>query len=232
MIVYLTKNLINGKKYIGKDSHNNPNYLGSGALLLEDIKKYGRENFQKEILEVCYSDEELTYQESYWITHFNATKSDSFYNLVDFSGGWNIHKLGKKKYDFICNKISISTIGIPKPWLKIDNNRKDKLRKANKGKPKPKGFGEKISKMKKGKKLPPSHCKSISQGKLGKKQPQSFLDKKYKPIQQLDKDNNVIREFKSIEDASKHNLKFKRSNISCCLTGVSKTAYGFKWVYK
>ena len=49
---------------------------------------------------------------------------------------------------------------------------------------------------------------------------------------QLDKENNIIQEFKSIEEAEKSNLKFKRSNISCCLTGFSKTAYGFKWIYK
>ena len=44
MIIYITKNLITGKKYIGKDSNNNPEYLGSGALLLEDIQEYGKEN--------------------------------------------------------------------------------------------------------------------------------------------------------------------------------------------
>ena len=45
MVVYLTTNLVNNKKYIGKDVKNNPNYLGSGALLLEDIKKYGKQKF-------------------------------------------------------------------------------------------------------------------------------------------------------------------------------------------
>jgi len=236
MVVYLTKNLINGKKYIGKDSHNSPNYLGSGALLLEDIKKYGRENFQKEILEIC-TKENLGEREEYWINFLDACKSKTYYNIRSQTSGWYNRDLSPEKYKYVVEKIGKGNKGkkvSQETRDKISNHqgRKDKLRKANKGKPKPKGFGEKISKMKKGKKLSPSHCKSISQGKLGKKQPQSFLDKKYKPIQQLDKDNNVIREFKSIEDASKYSLNFKRSNISCCLTGVSKTAYGFKWVYK
>jgi hypothetical protein len=91
---------------------------------------------------------------------------------------------------------------------------------------------EKISQIKTGIKLSEEHCDKIKQGKLGKRQPQSFLDKKYKPITQLDKENNIIQEFKSIEEAEKSNTIFKRSNISCCLTGLSKTAYGFKWVYK
>jgi hypothetical protein len=48
--IYKTTNLINGKIYIGKRSHENPEkdrYLGSGRVLIQAIKKYGRENFKK-----------------------------------------------------------------------------------------------------------------------------------------------------------------------------------------
>jgi len=232
MIIYLTTNLINNKKYVGKDSNNNPKYLGSGVLLLEDIKIYGKENFKKETLEHCNSDEELTLKETYWIHKLNALYSNEFYNLVDYSAGWNLEKLGEEKYNYIIDKISHSTKGILKPILKTDNSRKEKLSKANKGNPKPKGFGEKISQIKLGKKLSKEHCEKIKQGKLGKKQPKSFIDKIHKPIIQLDINNNIICEFNSIEEASNSNPKFKRSNISCCLIGYSKTAYGFKWKYK
>jgi group I intron endonuclease len=232
MVIYLTTNLVNNKKYIGKDSNNNPQYLGSGVLLLEDIKKYGKENFKKEILEHCDSDEELTLKETYWIYQSNALSSNEFYNLVDYSAGWNLKKLGEEKYNYIRNKISSSTKGKPKPTLINDQTRKEKLSKANKGNLKPEGFGEKISQTKTGKKLSKEHCEKIRSGKLGKKQPQSFLDKKYKPILQLDINDNLIQEFNSIEEASNSSPQFKRSNISCCLTGYSKTAYGFKWSYK
>jgi hypothetical protein len=40
-IVYCTHNKINGKKYIGSHSANNPNYLGSGFRLKIAIKKSG-----------------------------------------------------------------------------------------------------------------------------------------------------------------------------------------------
>ena len=46
MIIYKTTNLVNGKIYIGKDSKNNPNYLGSGNLLKKALIKYGKENFK------------------------------------------------------------------------------------------------------------------------------------------------------------------------------------------
>ena len=49
MIIYKTTNLVNGKIYIGQDSNNNPNYLGSGKLLKYAISKYGIENFKLSI---------------------------------------------------------------------------------------------------------------------------------------------------------------------------------------
>ena len=233
MVIYITTNIINGKKYIGKDSNNNYKYLGSGTLLKNDIIKYGKENFKKEILEHCTTDEELMIRESYWINYYNAVLSNEYYNLVDFSAGWNLNKLGEEKYNFIREKLSKSKIGI-KPIIKDRDAKNKKIQKSSKGKPKPKGFGDKISKTKQSQNIKYSqeHCDKISKAKIGKKRPQSFSDKKYKPIIQLDKENNIINTFKSINDAANSNLLFKRSNISCCLTGFSKSAYGFKWVYK
>ena len=41
-IVYITTNLINGKKYIGSNSTDNPNYKGGGIGITKAIKKYRR----------------------------------------------------------------------------------------------------------------------------------------------------------------------------------------------
>lgn len=230
MIIYVTKNLINGRKYIGKDSYNDPNYLGSGSMFLEDVKKYGKENFKKEVLEYC-TKETLGEREEYWIDYFNAVKSKDFYNIRSKTSGWYNKDLNQEKYDYVINKISIGNKGkivTQETKDKISNNqeRKDKLRAANIGKPKPEGFGETIRQRAIGRICTNEHKQKISAGKIGKPHPKSG-----KYIIQLDKDNNIIAEFKSIDEAAKSNIKFKRSNISCCLTGRVKRAYGYLWKY-
>lgn len=91
--VYLTTNLVNGKKYIGQhDGLLNDDYLGSGALLKQAISKYGKENFQREILEVCDSKEELDLAEKKWIANFNATENREFYNIAEGGTGGNTYK--------------------------------------------------------------------------------------------------------------------------------------------
>jgi len=50
MHVYLITNLINGIQYVGRAMKYNSEYLGSGKLIAKAVKKFGRENFRKEIL--------------------------------------------------------------------------------------------------------------------------------------------------------------------------------------
>ena len=82
MIIYKTTNKINGKFYVGKDTYNNTKYLGSGKILKRAIKKYGKENFEKEILEECTNEQELKDREIFWIDKLNATNKDIGYNIA------------------------------------------------------------------------------------------------------------------------------------------------------
>lgn len=87
MIIYITENLINGKKYIGKDTQNKKSYLGSGKLLKKAIKKYGIKNFKKTTLEFCKDTLELSNREKYWIDFFDAVNNKNYYNLVHGGDG-------------------------------------------------------------------------------------------------------------------------------------------------
>ena len=46
--VYVTTNLINGKKYLGKHNGKSNSYLGSGKALKKAIKKYGKKKHYRE----------------------------------------------------------------------------------------------------------------------------------------------------------------------------------------
>lgn len=91
--IYKTTNLINGKIYIGQhigkvfDS-----YLGSGSYFLNAVKKYGKENFRREILRYCNSQHELDVWEMVMIRKYNATDKNIGYNILpgtanDFGSG-------------------------------------------------------------------------------------------------------------------------------------------------
>jgi len=88
MIIYLTTNLINNKKYIGRDSRNIKSYYGGGNAIILAIKKYGKENFKKEIIEECNDFEHLKEREEYWLNYYNASKDPMFYNMINTSAGW------------------------------------------------------------------------------------------------------------------------------------------------
>ena len=149
-VIYCTTNIVNGKKYIGKDKFNNPNYLGSGKILKSSIKKYGRENFKKQILQDCNSLNDLNKSEKYWIEYFGAQKSPLFYNIA--AGGKfgdvisqhpnreqicknisNGLKSSKKYYEVARskgrNEKRLKTIETSKKWHEamVSQERKDKI---------------------------------------------------------------------------------------------------------
>jgi hypothetical protein len=152
MIIYLTTNLITQEKYIGKDRNNSSYYIGSGVNLKKAIKEYGRENFKKEILEVCVNLIDLKQKEIYWLNYYDAANNINFYNLTNKSHG-SIN--GPTKTEAYLNRgISISS--------SRKGNHYPEASKSQKGLKKPK-----VSIALTGKKKTDNHCYNLSQSKLG-----------------------------------------------------------------
>ena len=109
MIIYKTTNLINKKIYIGQDTKNNPNYLGSGKYFKYALKKYGKENFSKEIIEFCDSIISLNECEKYWINFYGSTNKSIGYNIS--LGGQSGFMIGLQHSDETKKKFSINRKG-------------------------------------------------------------------------------------------------------------------------
>lgn len=144
--IYITTNKINGKVYVGqhkvKSLFARDNYLGSGKKLKPAIKKYGKENFSKEIITIAMTQSEADALESYYIEKYDSTNPEKGYNILKGSQGtgrlnnpipWN---KGKKGCQTAWNKGLILGPVTGEEYEKRYGNRvydHEKLSKAHKG---------------------------------------------------------------------------------------------------
>jgi hypothetical protein len=89
--VYKITNTINNKIYIGVHSTNNidDGYMGSGMALAKAFKKYGKENFYKEILEYCDDQESLYKREAEIVNKEFINRNDTYNLQTGGKGGLN-----------------------------------------------------------------------------------------------------------------------------------------------
>ena len=97
-IIYMHKNKINGKMYIGqtcqtieKRAQNNGNHYKSCSLFYKTIQKYGWNNFEHIILKENLTLIEANYWEEWYIKFFHTHIEDPLCN------GYNLKKGGFNK---------------------------------------------------------------------------------------------------------------------------------------
>lgn len=205
MIVYITTNLKNGKKYIGSHINNNPNYLGSGVYLKKAIKKYGKENFIRETLVEVMNIETMKELEVHYIEYYNAYKSPLFYNQTKYASGITKFPEDKKLNISNANKGNLYNLG----------------RKQSK-----ETIAKRVAKIK-GQKFSKKTCQLISNSKIGNRHA-------IKTVIQYNLQNNFIKEWDCIKDAalSITNTNRAGTNIVAVCKGRKPTAYGYIWKYK
>lgn len=106
---YKITNNINGKFYYGVHSTNNldDGYMGSGSYIKNAIKKYGIENFKKEILKFFENIDEMFDYESQLVNN-DLVNNPNCYNLVNGGDGYRI---GHTCPGIIRSKISLKAKG-------------------------------------------------------------------------------------------------------------------------
>ncbi len=128
--VYKITNKLTGKIYVGKRRASNPavdKYMGSGTLIRSSIKKYGVDNFSKEILAIFETDEAAAEYENSIVTKGFAAREDT-YNLHEggFGGFAHINN-GSEEHIDRCKRGGLSCGGGTKNWTEESY---EKCRKA------------------------------------------------------------------------------------------------------
>ena len=136
MVIYKVINKINGKWYIGKDANNRPYYYGSGVAIKNAINKYGKENFEKVILETCTDKTQLIEKEKQWISNTNAVIDPMSYNLASGGEGGDLSKY----IDYAVRQLPNNTFTQANGWFHSMSDKQKKAWHQKQGESRTKGW--------------------------------------------------------------------------------------------
>ena len=223
--IYKFTNKINGKIYIGqsidinarKRSHINDAYCkgkDSNCPFHQAIIKYGENGFNFEIIEEC-PKELLNEREKYWIQYYN-----SYHNGYNASpGGDNCGERSDGRalllYDLEGNFVK-ETYNIASTARELGVGYQTVYQLLQGARKSTKGFQIKYKESE-------DFPKTIEP--YNSRQGGSFV------VLQLDKNDNILNEYKSVNEAARQ-TGCDCSTISKVCRGKLKTHGGFKWKYK
>lgn len=231
-VIYLMKNLVNNKIYIGQSKnfksrlqdHQKLN-KNNNQLISKAINKYGCENFQCEIIFYAISLNELNEKECCYIKLFNSTNRKIGYNIR--SGGNNsemsdvtkekLRQLNLNKIVSIdtIKKIKNSTLGVKNHFYGKKHSNETKLKMIGSWKNRESISEEtkkKMSMSQKGRKHSNEVKEKMSISHLGIKSRET-------PIYVLNKDLEIICNFKNVEECSNY-INCSKRNIYDIITNI------------
>ncbi len=164
--IYRTTNLVNGKIYIGQHQRDelDRRYYGSGVMLQKALKKYGKANFQVDVIVWEDTVEKLNEAEIKFIAAFNSTIPSIGYNLS--TGGESGNKGSKQSEE------TKRLIGLGPRWNKgipMSDEHKKRQSERQKGKPFSDRAIQRAREANTGKHLSEEHKKKVSASSMGKK---------------------------------------------------------------
>ena len=168
---YMVTNKLNGKVYVGSHSWDgeglDPNYYGSGTAITRAVKKYGKENFQVEVLYYYDTIEECRADEERILTEYDVKNCPHSYNCKNSAIGFTSEDVKGK------NNPMYGRTGEKHPFYgktRTEETR-NKISQAIKGKTHTEDTRNKISQANKGRTRTEETRNKISQALRGEKHP-------------------------------------------------------------
>ncbi len=205
-LIYITTDLSTGKQYVGDHCTENINdsYLGSGTYLKRAIRKYGRNNFSREILEEFETKRGAFEAQERYIKEYNTLVPNG-YNISPKGGSQIVGGLSEETK----RKIGLFFKGKKSPMAGKHHSERSK-KQISEGR-----MGE----------------KNWNFGKPRTKECRNKIRDSLKiSIIQMDKDENFIKKWNSAIEIEE-TMGIARGNICKVCKGIRPMAGGFKWKY-
>jgi hypothetical protein len=167
--IYKTTCKVTGRYYVGMHSTSNleDDYIGSGKRLWYSIKKYGKENHMREILEFLPDRKTLVAREKQIVNQELLLDSNCM-NLIEGGIDHDYQSLSEN----VKEKISRANKG-----RKLSPEHRKKLSEAGKNRKFSEECRNKMSEKAKGRKKTEKHRENISNSTKGSSKPDSFKEK-------------------------------------------------------